>query len=256
MRVISRKMPKNLIFDVDSTIYPSSVGLYVNVGEKVAQFLCELLDDVNSFEEALILEKEMYELYGSAYIGISKEPHNHRIHFADFLDSVYKYVDTKAVLELGETIERKKKVLEMFDSFDREKVRLFVFSNGTKKHVQNVLEFYGIENGYFEQIVTVEDLSEEQYSNTLVLKPQKEAFAAALRKCNLDINSEPENIYFFDDHPQNIVTGNDIGWNCIFIDEKGKGNAIRNASIDVVRVEDILEIHSIFPEFFVGQYAS
>lgn len=244
VRFYSSKPKINLFFDVDATIYPESINLHLDIDKGVNSFLENLLGMTQ--DEASKTRERLFHQYGSTYLGLNKE-YEVDVDFVKFCDEIFHQVDTKHILETRIDENHRKEILEMFNAFDREKVRMFVFSNGTKSHVDNVLEFFEIEEdkGLFDEIVTIEDMSDNQNGEHIIHKPDVRSFEAAARITGVEIG-EDEEIYFFDDHKGNIAQGQEFGWNCVFVNERGENHNTEG----VVSIKNLIEVKELFPEFF------
>ena len=82
----------------------------------------------------------------------------------------------------------------------------YIFSNGNESHVMDVLRRMQIKS-FFKNIATSDD-----YNNKL--KPNIAPYQFVIEKFNIKKN---DNIYFFEDTLENLVTAKQLGWKTVLI---------------------------------------
>ncbi|MDJ0683894.1 MAG: pyrimidine 5'-nucleotidase [Alphaproteobacteria bacterium] len=112
------------IFDLDNTLYPSSCNLFAQIDVRMGAFVSELLDLPR--DEARTLQKQYFRDHGTTLNGLMM---NHGIDPGDFLDFVHD-IDYAPVAH----------DLRLETALDRLPGRKLIFTNGTVKHAEAVLE--------------------------------------------------------------------------------------------------------------------
>ena len=105
----------------------------------------------------------------------------------------------------------------------------YIFSNGNKNHVMDVMRRMQIKS-FFKDIASSDD-----YDN--MLKPDLYPYYYVINKFKLKAN---DNIFFFEDTLENLVTAKKLGWNTVLI-SKNK-SLKKNIFVDFVynTIEDAL----------------
>ena len=112
------------IFDLDNTLYPASCNLFAQIDVRMGAFVSELLDLPRN--EARRLQKQYFRDHGTTLNGLMT---NHGIDPSDFLDFVHD-IDYSPV-ERDHRLE---------NALDRLPGRKLIFTNGTVKHAEAVLD--------------------------------------------------------------------------------------------------------------------
>ncbi|MGD1888318.1 MAG: pyrimidine 5'-nucleotidase [Cohaesibacteraceae bacterium] len=116
------------IFDLDNTLYPRHSNLFEQIDDKMTSYLSRLLGLERA--EARQVQKDYYKNYGTTLRGLMVEK---GITPDDFLDYVHD-ID-HSVLEPDPRLDA------VIQALPGEK---YVFTNGTKKHAEAVLERLGV----------------------------------------------------------------------------------------------------------------
>ncbi len=112
------------VFDLDNTLYPSSCRLYVEVEQRMARYI---MDELKlDLEEAHALRRRYFQEHGTTLRGLMNE---YGIEPGQFLDYVHE-IDVSAVQPAPE-LDRALTALPG---------RKLVFTNGTRRHAERVLE--------------------------------------------------------------------------------------------------------------------
>lgn len=126
------------IFDLDNTLYPSHCNLFAQVDMRMGEFISSRLG--LSLAEAKSLQKNYFREYGTTLRGLMN---NHGIVPEEFLGFVHD-IDYSPVSR----DERLERALEKLPG------RKIIFTNGSVKHAQAVLERLGV-TPHFEAIFDI-----------------------------------------------------------------------------------------------------
>lgn len=125
---LSDKTIKAWIFDLDNTLYPAECNLFAQIDERMGSFIANLLsvDRV----EARRVQKDYYHRFGTTLNGLMQE---HGLDPHSYLDFVHD-IDHSVLPELPE-------LRSALDQLAGEK---YIFTNGSRKHGEQVAEALGI----------------------------------------------------------------------------------------------------------------
>jgi putative hydrolase of the HAD superfamily len=174
---------RSWVFDLDNTLYPAHTRLFDQIDVRMRDYVSRLLG--LEPDEAMKVQKEYYHKYGTTLRGLMIEK---GIMPDDFLDYVHD-IDHSPVEPdpaLGMAI----------DALPGHK---YIFTNGSQKHAENVIERLGISDrfkGIFD-IVSAE----------LIPKPE----AATYDKFLKDHGIEPTEAAMFEDLSRNLTVPHNLG---------------------------------------------
>jgi putative hydrolase of the HAD superfamily len=214
-------MIKGLIFDLDNTLYPASLGI-----------------------EKKIFNRMM--IYAAGYLGISIEEAERRrrakpfgttlewLIFEHGLKDVEDYF--AAVHPIGEEaeLERDEVLVQTLSEIRLPKV---ILTNAPWEHAQRIIGKLGIAHAF----VSIVDIRATQFHG----KPHRGAYEMALR----DLSCHPEEALFFDDSPAYVRGFRNLGGHGFLVDETGQNN-----KEDLPSVKSILECKKILEGFYVPSY--
>jgi len=200
------------IFDLDNTLYPASCDLFQQVDQRMASFISELLGV--EWEEARRLQKHYYRTYGTTLCGLMAE---HRLDATRYLDYVHQ-IDVTPVPPNP----------ELDQVLTRLPGRKLVFTNGSRRHAENVLARIGI-HGHFEDVF---DIVAANY----VPKPDPACYQAFCARYGI----EPARSVLFEDLPRNLKPAHAIGMTTVLVrgtheltDIDAEGEHIHNVTEDI-----------------------
>lgn len=173
-----------LFLDLDDTVYPSSSGVWDLIGNRINQYMIEVLHFPP--EGIAEIRDRLFHTYGTTMRGLVYEYH---IDERDYLAYVHD-IPLHTCLKPDPALYRALKDLPY------QKV---IFTNSDTNHARRVLKTVGIES-LIDQIIDI--LMIGPYC-----KPQKAAFEKALA---LSPEKNPENIIFFDDNIANLKTAREM----------------------------------------------
>ena len=177
------------VFDLDNTLYPASCNLFKQVDARMAAFIAEALSITE--DEARALQKQYYRIHGTTLRGLMVE---HGMKADRFLEFVHA-IDVTAIPPnpaLGLAI-------------DALHGRKLIFTNGSTRHAENVLERLGIADR-FEAIF---DIVAADY----VPKPNPLAYETLLHHHDF----APMAACMIEDLPRNLVPAAALGMTTVLI---------------------------------------
>jgi putative hydrolase of the HAD superfamily len=180
------------LFDLDNTLYPASCNLFKQVDARMGAFIAELLSITE--DEARGLQKHYYRTHGTTLRGLMLE---HNIPAERFLEFVHA-IDVTPVppspaldAALGAIQGRK-----------------LIFTNGSNRHAQNVLDRLGVAHRFD----AIFDIVAANY----VPKPDPAPYSALVRQYGF----APELACMIEDLPRNLVPAAALGMTTVLV----KGN--------------------------------
>jgi putative hydrolase of the HAD superfamily len=183
-------MIRTILFDLDDTLYPKSVGVMGEIRSRILDFIRSRM--CLSPGEADDLRRRYLREYGTTMRGLQM---NHQIDADDYLSHVHDiplqdYVKPNLVLDT------------VLASVAQDKV---VFTNASREHAERVLRLLGIRH-HFTRIVDVRDLDFQS-------KPQPAAYR---RVCDL-LGMLPDECVLVDDNVQNLVPAKEVGMTTVLV---------------------------------------
>lgn len=177
------------LFDLDNTLYPASSSVFPQIDAKMKAFIGTFLG--LSPEEAFALQKRYYREYGTTLRGLML---NHGLEPDAFLDYVHD-VDHSA-LEHDAALRRAISALPG---------RRLVFTNGTVKHADRVLETLGLAD-LFEGTFDIR-------AADFIPKPQMQTYHRLIETYGID----PLRTAFFEDSHINLKTAAELGMTTVLV---------------------------------------
>ncbi len=176
---------KTLLIDLDDTTYPTSVGVWPILTERVFRYM----RDVVGIPEDQIPEKRdrLFTEHGTTMRGLNIE---YGIDVHDYLQYVHE-------VDLSRQIQPDQQLKAALRSLPQEK---WIFTNASRQHADNVLGLLGIAD-LFVGVIDVLDM--EPWC-----KPHPEAFEIALKLAG---SPEPAETLFVDDLESNLDAARMLG---------------------------------------------
>jgi len=207
-------MLKYILFDLDNTLYPRSLGIFDLVIERIRNYM-EVRMGFDK-ELARSLRQEYLRRYGSTMRGLMI---HHHLNADDFLEYVHD-VGVESRLSPNPGLN------ELLASIPIEKG---IFTSGHKPHAQRVLRCLGVER-YFPQIFDI-------IFTGFIPKPNPEPYRQILEHLSLD----GRDCMMIEDLPANLKPAKDLGMTTVLVGPAMQG-------IDGVvdhTIESILELGNI-----------
>ncbi|QQS11170.1 MAG: pyrimidine 5'-nucleotidase [Rhodospirillales bacterium] len=181
--------PETWLFDLDNTLYPARCDLFAQTDRRIGEFISRLLDV--HVDEAKKVQKEYWKTYGTSLRGLMTK---HKVDAPAYLDYVHD-IDYAPVPESP----------ELDDALTRLEGRKIVFTNGTVKHAERVLERLGVGH-HFEGIY---DIVAADY----VPKPEMVVYKDVCARYGVD----PARAAMLDDIAVNLRPAAELGMRTVWI---------------------------------------
>lgn len=181
------------VFDLDNTLYPASCSLFPQIDVRMRQFIAEALH--LPLDEAFALQKRYYHDYGTTLRGLML---GHGIEPGEFLAYVHD-IDC-SVLAPNPRLVAAVAALPG---------RRLIFTNGSERHAQNVLEQLGMQE-LFDGIF---DIRAADY----VPKPNAESYKLMMERHGVN----PKLAAMFEDIPRNLLPAAEAGMTTVWVREDG-----------------------------------
>ncbi|MBL7164283.1 MAG: pyrimidine 5'-nucleotidase [Anaerolineales bacterium] len=207
-----------IFFDLDSTLYPESNGMWQQIRQRIDLYMHERLG--LSCEAIPELRHDYFINYGTTLRGLQA---NFRIDQQDYLDFVHD-------LPLDVYLKPEHQLRQMLLSIPYQR---WIFTNSDLDHTIRVLNKMEIQD-CFDGIVDVWSL--EPYC-----KPQREAYQRALELAGAP---DPQACAFLDDSIRNLTPAHEAGFFTILVGQNGSHPAVERA------IEDIHDLREAVPEFW------
>jgi putative hydrolase of the HAD superfamily len=177
------------IFDLDNTIYPASIDLMQQIDRRMTDYVIDQFKLPR--DEARKLQKDFYVEHGTTLRGLMIE---HKIDPHHFLDYVHDIDYSALKHDLGF-----QEILSQLPG------RKFVYTNGSRKHAERVIESMGIAS-FFDHIFDIQ-------SSDYVPKPDPESYASLLKQFAI----APERAILIDDLVRNLVPAANLGLTTVLV---------------------------------------
>ncbi|KAK8630863.1 hypothetical protein V6N13_079634 [Hibiscus sabdariffa] len=225
-----------LLFDLDDTLYPLSIGFNLTCRKNIEEFMLKYLDIEESQVPRMCLE--LYREYGTTMAGLKA------LGYEFDKDEFHAYAHGRLPYE---TLRPDPVLRNLLLSMPQRKI---IFTNGDKAHAQQVLKRLALED-CFEGIICFETLNPplqpsdfmDADKSPILCKPSPEAFDAAIRLANVD----PKKTIFFDDSARNIASGKAAGLHTVIV---GSSTPMSDADHALRSIHNIKEA---IPEIWDGE---
>jgi pyrimidine 5'-nucleotidase len=207
-----------IFFDLDSTLYPESNGLWQAIRERIDLFMLERM----SFpaEDIPALRQKFYIEHGTTLRGLQI---HHHVDPSEYLNFVHD-------LPLDEYLKPDPKLRQMLLSIPR---RRWIFTNSDAAHANRVMSKIGIAN-CFEGMIDVWKMDPH-------CKPKIEAYHLALDFAGVD---DPQLCALLDDSPNNLATAKEMGFFTVLVGKNGL-HPTADRNIDIIH-----DLPKAVPEFW------
>ena len=179
-----------ILFDLDDTLYPASLGLFRLVSERILVFIRRTLN--LGEEEARHLQRAYWRRYGTSLYGLMQHHDLDPEPFLEFVHDVpveeYLTVDPGLVEILG-----------------RLPARRHVFTNGPSEFAERVLRALG----YRDLVEEIFDIRGAQF----VPKPNAAPYDAVVRR----LGARSANVVLVDDALKNLPPARERGWRTVWL---------------------------------------
>ncbi len=183
---------KNLLFDLDGTLYPYSSGTQDLFEQRIVIFFQKKF--AISEQEAVSKRNEFMKLYRNNNGSFNDVSYSDKKEFMDFICDI-----DVSMLKPNKNLAD---ILRMLPQ------RKFIITDSTQKHVKDTLKQIGIDENIFSGISDCE-------SNGFIFKPQEEVFHNIASSYGLNFSQSA----FFEDKVKNLEIAKELGMTTILISE-------------------------------------
>jgi putative hydrolase of the HAD superfamily len=177
------------IFDLDNTLYPASCRLFDQIDEKIGAFVSARLK-VDAIE-ARRIQKSFYHEYGTTLRGLMER---HQVEPLEFLDFVHDIDHSPVAAD---------KILD--EVLHRLPGRKLVFTNGSVRHAEKVLDRLGITHHFGD----IFDIVHAEY----IPKPAIEPYRKFIGRTGI----APERSAMFEDIARNLEAPHALGMTTVLV---------------------------------------
>ena len=191
---MSLSLIKTWIFDLDNTLYPPEENIFSQIDQKMTSFIADNLKISN--EEAFNIQKQNFIDHGTTLAGFMNSG-NDKIDPDKFLEFVHD-INLNSLQEDNNL----RKILLLLPG------KKYIFTNGTKKHAENVLKKLNLEN-IFQSIFGIKEAN-------YLPKPNLETYNLFLKTYNID----PKTSIMFEDMGRNLIPAKELGMKTVLLERK------------------------------------
>ena len=186
-----------LFFDLDETLYPSEIGLWDVISERISSYMLEVMH--LPAENIPQLRQRLFNTYGTTFGGLRRE---FQIDDQDFLAYVHN-------LPLQDYLQPDPQLRSMLLSYPQQK---YIFTNADAGHATRILQRLGVED-CFTGVIDILDIDPHS-------KPHPQAYQIALRMAG---QPDPTACVFVDDRWPNLESAREIGFFTIQVGSHPRG---------------------------------
>lgn len=191
---MSLSLIKTWIFDLDNTLYPPEENIFSQIDQKMTSFIADNLKISN--EEAFNIQKQNFINHGTTLAGFMNSG-NDKIDPDKFLEYVHD-INLNSLQEDNDL----RKILLLLPG------KKYIFTNGTKKHAENVLKKLNLEN-IFQSIFGIKEAN-------YLPKPNLETYNLFLKTYKID----PKTSIMFEDMGRNLIPAKELGMKTVLLKRK------------------------------------
>ena len=180
---------KNWVFDLDNTLYSPEEDIFSQIDKRMTEFIISKFS-VNE-EEAFNIQKKYFLEYGTTLSGLMKRENIDPDEFLEFVHDINLEI-LKPNIELSKIIK----------NLPGDK---FIFTNGSKKHAENVLKQLEM-SGIFDDIFDIKE-------SNFIPKPNINAYLNFIDKTKI----EPDVSIMFEDIGRNLEAAKKLGMRTVLI---------------------------------------
>ena len=191
---MSLSLIKTWIFDLDNTLYPPEENIFSQIDQKMTSFIADNLKISN--EKAFNIQKQNFIDHGTTLAGFMNSG-NDKIDPDKFLEYVHD-INLNSLQEDNDL----RKILLLLPG------KKYIFTNGTKKHAENVLKKLNLEN-IFQSIFGIKEAN-------YLPKPNLETYNLFLKTYKID----PKTSIMFEDMGRNLIPAKELGMKTVLLKRK------------------------------------
>jgi len=191
---MSLSLIKTWIFDLDNTLYPPEENIFSQIDQKMTLFIADNLKISN--QEAFNIQKQNFIDHGTTLAGFMKSG-NDKIDPDRFLEFVHD-INLSSLKEDNDL----RRILLLLPG------KKYIFTNGTKKHAENVLKKLNLENIFH----SIFGIKEANY----LPKPNIETYNLFLKTYKID----PKTSIMFEDMGRNLIPAKELGMKTVLLERR------------------------------------
>lgn len=177
------------VFDLDNTLYPPETGLFVQVDERMGAFISRFLDV--SAREARRIQKRYFVEFGTTLNGLMARHGLDPDHYLDFVHDI-----DHSVIPPDPALDASLSALPG---------RKYVFTNGTVRHAEQVMDRLGIGRHFSD----IHDIAASGYEP----KPRRAAYELLLERTDI----RPSRSAMFEDIARNLAVPHEMGMATVLV---------------------------------------
>jgi pyrimidine 5'-nucleotidase len=209
---------ETIFFDLDSTLYPESNGLWAAIRTRIDQYMYERMGF--SWDEIPRIRSHFLSNHGTTLKGLQI---HYKVDAADYLHYVHD-------LPLHNYLSPDPILRELLLSIPG---RRWVFTNSDASHANRVMDILGIQD-CFEGLIDILTMDP-------LCKPEEEAYKFALKHVG---TNEPTSCAILDDSINNLVPAKSLGIFTVLVGENGSHPCVDRS------LENIHDLRIQVPEFW------
>jgi pyrimidine 5'-nucleotidase len=206
-----------MFFDLDSTLYTESSGLWKAIGERIDLFMAQRMGWPP--EEIPSIRHNLFMKHGTTLKGLQL---HHGVDPVEYLDFVHD-------IPLGNFLSPDPvlgSILKMIP------IKKWIFTNADQPHADRILNILGIQD-FFDGIIDV-------WKMDPFVKPMEGAYQFAL---NYTGTADARKCIFLDDSPRNLEAAGALGFFTVLVGEDGIPHTADRS------LKTIHQLPALFPEF-------
>ena len=201
------------VFDLDNTLYPASSSLFPQIHKRMGLYIAQALKVDAATADAL--QRKYYREHGTTLRGLML---THQIEPDEFLAYVHEIDCT--VLPPAPRLDA---------ALGRIPGRKIVFTNGSLKHAENVLNQLGLSHHFHGMF----DIKAANY----IPKPALETYSRMIEQFDFD----PEKAVMFEDLAHNLAAAKQLGMTTVWVKEEGHSFADGPDPEDVSYIDHVTD---------------
>ena len=180
---------KNWVFDLDNTLYSPEIEIFSQIDKRMTEFIKNKLNTSN--EKSFEIQKKYFLEYGTTLAGLMKVEDINPDEFLEYVHDIN--------LEILKPNEELNEIIKELPG------KKFIYTNGSKKHAENVLNKLKMQK-IFDHIFDIKE-------SNFIPKPNIKSYQKFIKKMNID----PQVSIMFEDIGRNLEPAKNIGMQTVLI---------------------------------------